>query len=120
MSQYIKPCPKSPNCVSSIDNKNDKHYLPAIPYTSSIVEAREKIKEIIGQMPRSKLIEESENYLSFELRSRVFRFVDSLEFYFDDVNKLIQFSSRANSGYGDFGVNKRRMLELIQNFQQSR
>jgi len=65
------------------------------------------------------LIEETNNYLSFEFRSRVFRFVDSLEFYFDEENKLIQFSSRANTGYGDFGVNRRRMLELIQNFQQS-
>ncbi|HHO55357.1 MAG TPA: DUF1499 domain-containing protein [Trueperaceae bacterium] len=117
--QTVQPCPKSPNCVSSVDAIDDKHYLPAFTFEASVDITKATLKEIIAATPRSKLIEESENYLRFEFRSRVFRFVDSVEFYFDDENKLVQFSSRANLGYGDFGVNKRRMLELIQRFEQS-
>jgi len=80
MSQEIKPCPKSPNCVSSVEAPNDKHYLPAIPYAGSITDAKAELKALIEAMPGSRLIAETDNYLSFEFRSRVFRFVDSLEF----------------------------------------
>ncbi|HEY6084419.1 MAG TPA: DUF1499 domain-containing protein [Nitrospira sp.] len=40
------------------------------------------------------------------------RFVDDVEFLFDDDTKTIHFRSASRVGYGDFGVNRRRMEEI--------
>ena len=63
-------------------------------------------------MPRAKLIEEDDSYLHFEFTSLLLRFVDDVEFLFDEESKTIHFRSASRVGYGDFGVNRRRMEEI--------
>jgi uncharacterized protein (DUF1499 family) len=60
-------------------------------------------------LPRTKLVEENDSYLHYEFTSLLFRFVDDVEFLFDDESKTIHFRSASRTGYGDFGVNRRRM-----------
>jgi len=40
------------------------------------------------------------------------RFIDDVEFVFDDATKMIQFRSASRTGYSDLGVNRRRMEEI--------
>lgn len=44
-------------------------------------------------MPRTRLVEEDESYLHYEFTSLLLRFVDDVEFLFDDETKTIHFSS---------------------------
>lgn len=60
-------------------------------------------------MPRMKLVEEDEAYLHYEFSSLLLRFVDDVELIFDDETKTIHFRSASRTGYGDLGVNRRRM-----------
>ena len=48
---------------------------------------------IVNEMPRSTIVGETENYLHVEFRSRIFRFVDDVEFFFDEADSLVQFRS---------------------------
>ncbi|GAH01192.1 unnamed protein product [marine sediment metagenome] len=77
------PCPKSPNCVST-QGTDEKHRMEPIKYSSTVAEAKGKIKNIITSFKRTKLITETENYLHFEFRTATFKFVDDVEFYLDD------------------------------------
>lgn len=63
-------------------------------------------------MPRTKLVDEDESYLHFEFTSLLLRFVDDVEFLFDEKIGTIHFRSASRIGYGDFGVNRRRMEEI--------
>ncbi len=63
-------------------------------------------------MPRTKLVEEDESYLHYEFTSLLLRFVDDVEFLFDDESKTIHFRSASRTGYGDLGVNRKRMEEI--------
>ncbi len=63
-------------------------------------------------MPRIKLVEEEDSYLHYEFTSLLFRFVDDVEFLFEDATKTIHFRSASRVGYGDFGVNRKRMEEI--------
>ena len=54
-------------------------------------------------------MEEEEAYLHYEFTSRLLRFVDDVEFVFDDESKTIHFRSASRIGYGDYGVNRDRM-----------
>jgi len=102
------PCPKSPNCVST-HASDDKQKMNPIKFSGSLDEAKDKIINIIGSLKRSKIITNKENYIHAEFRTAIFKFIDDVEFLFDDSEKIIHFRSRARSGYSDMGVNRKRM-----------
>lgn len=101
-------CPDSPNCVSTMAAR-ESHTIAPYRYQTSLEEANALLKQVFGQIPRTELIREEEDYLHFEVRSFLFGFVDDVEFWFDEAVKTIHFRSAARSGYYDFGVNRKRM-----------
>ena len=105
------PCPDTPNCVST-QAADNKHKIDPIQYSGSLSEAKEKIVKIINSLKRSKIITNKENYIHAEFRTATFRFVDDVEFLFDDSEKIIHFRSRARLGISDMRVNRKRM-EII-------
>ncbi len=50
--------------------------------------------------------------MHYEFTSFLLRFVDDVEFLFDDETKTIHFRSASRTGYGDLGANRRRMEEI--------
>ncbi|MBY8992445.1 MAG: DUF1499 domain-containing protein [Candidatus Lokiarchaeota archaeon] len=112
------PCPSSPNCVST-QSIDEKHKMDPINFEGSLEEARSKIINIIKSLKRSKIIVETEKYLHIEFRTAVWRFVDDVEFYFDETEKEIHFRSAARLGYSDMGVNKKRMENITISFMNS-
>ena len=55
-------------------------------------------------------------YLAFEFRSALFRFVDDVEFLFDEAAKEIRFRSASRVGHSDLGVNRKRMKTIARAF----
>jgi uncharacterized protein (DUF1499 family) len=107
----LSPCPSSPNCVST-QAPDEGHAIAPFHYRKSRAEAREALKEVIRSLPRAKLVEENESYLHYEFTSLLLRFVDDVEFLFDDEAKTIHFRSASRAGYGDLGVNRKRMEQM--------
>ena len=107
----FQPCPKSPNCVST-QATDAKHRLEPIRYDASIEKAKEKILNILNSLKRTIIITDTDNYIHAEVRTATFKFVDDIEFLFDDSEKIIHFRSAARSGWSDMGVNKKRMKEI--------
>lgn len=81
-------------------------------YDSTLKEAKLKILEIINSLKRTRIINETENYIHAEFRTRTFKFVDDVEFYFDDPEKIIHFRSASRVGWSDMGVNRKRMESI--------
>ena len=104
----LYPCPKSPNCVSTQATDN-KQKIDPIQFSGSLDDAKDKIINIINSLKRSKIITNKDNYIHAEFRTAIFKFVDDVEFLFDDSEKIIHFRSRARLGYSDMGVNRKRM-----------
>lgn len=107
----LSPCPNSPNCVST-QSTDKRHKIEPIEYKISSEDALNKVISIIKSIERTKIISEDMDYLKVEFRSKVFRFVDDVEFYFDDQNKTLHFRSASRVGYGDMGVNRKRMEKI--------
>lgn len=113
--QQLAPCPNSPNCVSS-QSHISKHRVEPFVYSSSKEESFKKLKEILQNNNRITIISESENYIYAECKTAFFKFIDDLEFYFDDENKLIHIRSASRIGYSDLGVNRRRVEDIRKKF----
>jgi uncharacterized protein (DUF1499 family) len=86
--------------------------MEPIPYTGTLAEARERLLEILRSRPRTRIVKEEPGYLKAECRSRLFHFVDDVEFVFDDATRQIHFRSASRLGRRDFGVNRERMKEI--------
>lgn len=101
----LAPCKRSPNCVSSQANPADlEHYIAPLHGTMDAVRAA------VQAMPRTRIISDKDNYLYAEFRTRLLRYVDDVEFFFD--GRVIQVRSCSRLGRRDFGVNRRRVEEL--------
>ena len=46
------------------------------------------------------------------------RYVDDVEFYINEKNKIIHFRSASRIGYSDLGVNRKRMEEIVKMFKK--
>lgn len=110
-ARTLPPCPSSPNCVST-QATDQGHAIDPIRYRKARAEAKEALKQAIRSLPRVILVEEDESYLHYEFTSLLFRFVDDVEFVFDDTTKTLHFRSASRTGYGDLGVNRKRMEEI--------
>lgn len=104
----LKPCPSSPNCVST-QAEDEGHRIAPMRYQREMTEAMARLKQAVSVMSGARVAEEAGPYLRFEFTSRLLRFVDDVEFLFDDATKTIHCRSASRVGYGDFGVNRRRI-----------
>ena len=109
--KQLSPCPSSPNCVST-QAQDEGHAIEPFRCRKPRAEAKEALKEVIRSLPRTKLVQEDESYLHYEFTSLLLRFVDDVEFLFDDETKTIHFRSASRTGYGDLGVNRKRMEQV--------
>ena len=89
-----------------------RHSIAPYRYHKTYLEVKEALKAVVAGLSRTQLVEEDEAYLHYECTSLVLRFVDDVEFLFDDETKTIHFRSASRIGYGDLGVNRRRMEEI--------
>lgn len=88
------------------------HAIAPFPYVKARAEAKEALKAAIATLPRARLVEEDEAYLRYEFTSLLLRFVDDVEFLFDDTTKTVHFRSASRTGYSDLGVNRQRMEQV--------
>ena len=107
----ITPCPKSPNCVSSLA-RDPGHRLEPLLHDAEDSDALARLRRIIEAMPRTKIVQATPEYLRAEFKSSIFGFVDDLELVVGEVPGVIHVRSASRVGYWDFGVNRRR-VELI-------
>ena len=107
----LASCPDSPNCVSS-QSSDKKHYVEPLSYKGSLNQTRKDLIAAIVSMKRSTIVTSEDRYLRAEFTSALFRFVDDLECYCDDAQRLVHVRSASRTGYYDFGVNRRRVEDL--------
>ena len=111
----LSPCPKSPNCVSSL-SEDKSHYVAALTYKGTLKEAREKLISVMNSMKRSEIVTAEIDYILATFKSALFGFVDDVEFSFDDQRKIIDVRSASRTGYSDLGVNRKRVEEIRKRF----
>ena len=105
----LAPCPDSPNCVSSLAS-DEVHEIDPLPLPTADPIA--VVREIVESFPRTTIVAADDRYLHATFASRVFRFVDDVEFLVDEAAGVLQVRSASRLGYGDMGVNRGRVEEI--------
>ena len=127
-------CPPTPNCVGTSDEFNDPvHYIPAWTYndeekvkrggTETTRDGRSTLARVIentdcdGYAP--KIVEQTNDYMRVEYTSKVFGFVDDVEFWFppDDEKRRSRVEYRSASRVGErFGRQQKANQVLATGF----
>lgn len=98
-------CPDSPNCVCSCETRSSHHIAP-------LETTLDGVRAAIAQMPRTRLVSDTGDYLHVECLSRLLGFIDDLEFLAQPESGLVQVRSASRLGYSDLGANRRRIEAL--------
>lgn len=107
----LAKCPASPNCVCSQDD-DAGHAIAPFAFTGDANQAWETLRKVVAAWPRTTVIKEEEGYLHAECKSRVFGYVDDVEFLLDRDAKVIHVRSASRAGHSDLGVNRARVEGL--------
>ena len=75
-----------------------------------------RIKEIVENYPRTVIVDVDGDYLHAEVTSRIMKYVDDLEISYSPEDKTLTLRSESRVGEGDFGVNKKRVESLKNQF----
>lgn len=108
---HLAGCPASPNCVVS-QGADEDHAIAPIAYSGDRATARTNLLDIIGVVPRTHIVSQSDDYILAESESRLMGFVDDTEFYLPQGENVIQVRAAARMGESDLGVNRRRIEQI--------
>ncbi len=111
-------CPDSPNCVSSRPGEDAVHGLAPLVYSGDAAVALGRLKQV-AVAEGGKLVRVHGGYMHFEFRSRLFHFVDDVEFLLGREPGRIEVRSASRSGYSDLGANRRRVERLRRRFEEA-
>jgi uncharacterized protein (DUF1499 family) len=113
----LLPCPDSPNCVCSTDS-DERHHIEPLTFTGDPKDAMARLKAVLANQSRTRIVKEDPDYLQAECTSLVFRYVDDVEFCLDRKEKKIHVRSGSRAGKYDFGVNRRRVEAIRKAFSE--
>ncbi|HEY8096824.1 MAG TPA: DUF1499 domain-containing protein [Methylobacter sp.] len=114
----LAPCPSSPNCVSS-QASDEGHFIAPFKITGNVEAAWAALKNALISQSRTVITNENGDTLHAQATSLVFRFVDDIDAILDADARLIHIRSASRVGYGDFGVNRKRVENLRSQLQQA-
>jgi len=117
MVRVLKPCPSSPNCVSSLAEEDTAHRVAPLTWTGGLAQAKARLRQAVLASGQATVVVEEDTYWHIEFRSRIFRFVDDVECLFDLRNRLIHVRSASRVGHSDLGVNRARVEQIRARFQ---
>lgn len=110
-NNHLIPCPSSNNCVVS-QNADDQHAIEPIKYDGDREQVKETLLKVLTVVPRTEVVEKTDNYIHALSKSRIFKFIDDVEFYFPKDEPVIHIRSASRVGESDLGVNRRRMEQI--------
>ncbi|MBI1345096.1 DUF1499 domain-containing protein [bacterium] len=109
----LHACPNSPNCVCSQD-ADSQHAIAPLAFTGDVAAAKARLLQVIGTLPRAKVVVDEPTYLHVTCTTLIMRFVDDLEFLIDAEAHVIHVRSASRLGYSDLGVNRKRVETIRQ------
>lgn len=88
----------------------------ALPSGTQGPDAMRKLEALVAAMPGVKIVQSKPDYLHAQCTTRLMKYVDDLELWFD--GRVIHVRSASRVGRKDFGVNRARVEALRATFSR--
>ncbi len=108
----LQPCPNKPNCVNSETTESNDHQIQPFSATNGDIDALWAALTEAVKAGGGNIMEQTDDYLAAQYRSRWFGFVDDLELRRDNQSNIVHVRSASRVGRKDFDANKMRVEQL--------
>jgi len=114
----LKPPSNTPNSVSSQASLYPDHPqrvyadIAPLPLKGGANATLDRIASIIEAMEGGRVVKREPGYIYAQFTTRIMKYVDDAEFWFDPSAEVIQVRSASRLGSSDLGVNRKR-IEFI-------
>ncbi len=115
----LKPPAKTPNSVSSQAGLHSDHPMRTYAEIAPLALSGDgpatmaKLSKVLQGMPGVKIVQDKgDGYLYAQCTTRLLKYVDDLELWFDPANQVVQVRSASRVGRKDFDVNRQRVETL--------
>lgn len=121
----LKPPSKTPNSVSSQASLYPDHpqhayaSIAPLPVKDDGPATLARIAGIIKTMNGAQIVKMDPDYLYAQFTTRIMKYVDDAEFWFDPAAGVIQVRSSSRLGSSDLGVNRERIEFIRQKLESS-
>ena len=111
----LKPPSSTPNSVTSQASLYPNHPMRAkadiapLPLRGDGRATIAKITAIVEAMPDARIIKSEPDYLYAQFTTRLMKYVDDTEFWYDPQAQVVQVRSASRVGHGDWNVNRERV-----------
>ena len=111
----LRPCPGTPNCVSSEEQEDESKKITPLIFSSSEEQAWEDLRAAIEKS--GGIVQRNDSkYLWATYTTRLFRYVDDMEFRLVPEQNLIHVRSGSRVGKSDLGVNRKNVERVRELF----
>jgi uncharacterized protein (DUF1499 family) len=116
----LKPPSKTPNSVSSQADMWVQHPMQDYARIAPLALKGDgpatiaQIKRIAEAMPGARVVDSRADYVYVQFSTRLMKFVDDAEFWFDPASGVVHVRSASRLGRKDFGVNRARIEAIRQ------
>ena len=120
----LSPCPEGKsNCVCSQHRESERHlgrfYVQPFSYEGDGADAMTRVIAVLMQQKGCSIVTNTQNYLHAEFKSEKLGFIDDVEFLLSPDELVIHVRSASRLGLSDFGVNRARLRELREAFDEA-
>ena len=111
----LKPPAKTPNSVTSQAALYPDHpmreqaQIAPLALSGDGPSTLAGIRRIVEAMPGARVVRSEPDYLYAQFTTRLMKFVDDTEFWFDPASSVVQVRSASRVGNGDRGLNRTRV-----------
>ena len=103
-------CGSKPNCVSSMQDSSDEHYIEPIELAAAATEKRVDSVVAAIESAGGKVTANDGRTIQATFTSGIFEFIDDVQIRIDTEKLQVRSSSRV--GHSDLGANRKR-IELL-------
>ncbi len=121
----LKPPSQTPNSISSQAHLYPQHpqrayaSMEPLRYSGDQAAAMQRLLGVLKADTSITLEQTTADYIHAVARTRLLRFADDLEFWFDPAQSVIQVRSASRLGRKDLGVNRERLEEIRARFERT-
>ena len=120
----LQPCdPERSNCVCSQHKLEGRslgpHYVQPFPYVGDAGDAMTRVIAVLMQQPHCYIAVNRPDYIHAEFSTEKLGLVDDVEFLLSAPEQVIHVRSASRLGMTDFGLNRARVKELREAFDEA-
>ena len=115
----LRPCPASPNCVSSEEGTDVAHRVEPLPAGTSLEATRTALRTALAAASaRAVVVIDEPGYLRATFRTPLIGFIDDVELRISEATGeaagVVHVRSASRVGHSDLGANRARVERLRQ------